>query len=361
MTWVRWRVLWVGLFGGWLALTGSACERGATPATGTGWAKLPPADFSPHPNERWLRGRRIGLDPGHGAESDALKQLEADANLAVALELTQFLERAGATVLLSRRKDEAVPLERRAPAVIERGAEVFVSLHHNAGGESANYTSTWYHQDPDRQPADLDLARHVQHRVMEALRTPASVPTPILSDRLIYEKTGFAVLRTATVPAILCEASFYTHPEEAQRLRDREYLRREAYGYYLGLVDYFQAGTPRLRLERLEQTGADTSVVVFFDDGLRARGGWGSEEHRVLPSSISLTVGGRARAFEYDRSTSLLRFLVSSRDLRQTLEIRFQNVYKHSNFPTRFRWSAGASLPLGPGSAPALEPISERP
>lgn len=344
-----------------LLLSGITAGCGPAPASlsSVGWTELPPLALAPHPNERWLRGRRIGLDPGHGAETDPAKQFEADVNLAVALELTRMLERAGAVVLLTRREDEAVPLERRAPLLVEQGAEVFISIHHNAGGTTANYTSTWYHQDLDSRPASLDLARYVQQRVMEALRTPASVPTPILSDRLIYERSGFAVLRTASVPAILCEASFYTHPEEAERLRSREYNQREAYGYYLGLVDYFQGGTPRVRLEACEPKGGQTTAVFDLDDGLRARGGWGADEHRVLSSTISCKVGGRSLNFAYDRATSRLRLPLSTQDLGQELEIRFENIYKHSNFPSRFRWVEEGSRPPESGSSLVLEPVLE--
>lgn len=326
-----------------------------------GWSQLPPVDFVQHPQGQFLRGRRIGLDPGHGGDRDVGKQVEARANLAVALELKRFLERDGAEVYLTRDSDVAVPLHERAPMLVDRGAEVLVSLHHNsAESEKANYTSTWYHRSVDREPANLDLARAIQRRVMEALRTPASVPTPVLNDDLMYKRVGFAVLRTATIPAVLCEASFYTNPEEAERLEDETYRSREAYGYYLGLVDYFAAGTPRAKLRDVRQIGAGSAprwrIRVFLDDGLKQRGGWGAEQHRVLASSISCRVGGRSFPYRYDRRDSLLTLELEEVDFASAMEIRFVNLYKQSNFPTRFRWSRGDATIRGASADLALEP-----
>lgn len=328
-----------------MALNGCEREPVVQPA-GVGWSKLPAAEFPPSPLGVHLDGRRIGLDPGHGGDKDPKKKFEAEVNLAVALELRDLLQQHGADVFLTREKDVAVPLRERAPAMEKLGAEIFVSLHHNAGGEKANYTSTWYHLDPDGEPANLDLARALQRRVMEALRTPTTVPTPILSDKLIYEESGFAVLRTASVPAVLCEASFYTNPDEAARLRDPIYQKREAYGYYLGLVDYFMGGTPSLKFRSFETRrdrspggGAVHRVILHLDDGLRSRAGWGGDVYRILPSTIRCSVGNRILPFDYDRETSLLTLDLQPTDVRLDLAIRFQNLYKHSNFPSRFRWS----------------------
>ena len=156
-----------------------------------------------------LQGRVIGLDPGHGGiDKDNGWGFEGPVNLAVALELKRLLERDGARVVMSRMTDTDVPLAERPKKVELAGAEVFVSIHHNAIKNSdSNYTSTWYHGFPPKEPASLDLADCIQRRVRDALRTPLKVPTPVMTDRLMY-KTGYRVLREAHVPAVLCEASF---------------------------------------------------------------------------------------------------------------------------------------------------------
>lgn len=327
------------------AASGCTPEPPPAPAV-TGWAKLPPLECPAHPYGAYLKGRCIGLDPGHGGDRDVEKQVEARANLQVALELRRFLERDGARVVLTRESDTDVPLDQRVPLLAAGGAEVMVSLHHNAGGSpDANYTTTWYNLAEDDEPADLDLARALQRRVMEALRTPATVPTPILSDRLIAPRAGFRVLRSATMPAALCEASFYTNPDEAQRLQDPDYLRRQAYGYYLGLIDYFTGGTPTIALEavtplRGARERGGRRVTLRLDDGLLGRGGWGGDVSRVLASTIRVSIGEQLIAFHHDPARSLLRFDLTQEQLSQRLEVRFQNLYKHSNYPTRWQLAA---------------------
>ncbi|MEM7166470.1 MAG: N-acetylmuramoyl-L-alanine amidase [Planctomycetota bacterium] len=328
----------------WLCLVvvvvvGCAPEQPPVEPTGADWAHLPSVDYVAHPYGKFLSGRCIGLDPGHGGDHDQLKQVEARANLAVALQLQRFLERDGARVVLTRSDDRHVPLSERVPLLMGGGAEVMVSLHHNAGGsESANYTSTWYNLAEDDEPADLDLARAIQRRVMEALRTPATVPTPLLSDRLIAPRSGFHVLRSATMPAVLCEASFYTNPAEARRLQDPAYLRRQAYGYYQGLVDYFAGGTPTVALRKVAPlSSGGRRVTLHLDDGLIARGGWGGDVSRVLASTIRVTLGENAIPFQFDPAKSLLHFRLTTSQLTARLEVRFENLYKHSNYPTRWQ------------------------
>ena len=62
---------------------------------------------------KYLSGRKIFLDPGHGGEDRKNKNkkgdvIEADVNLRVALNLKKYLEDAGAQVILSRTEDKTV-------------------------------------------------------------------------------------------------------------------------------------------------------------------------------------------------------------------------------------------------------------
>ena len=76
-----------------------------------------------------LRGRLIAVDPGHppGGAMGPTGLREADANLAVALELRRLLEGAGAQVLMTRVTDSVVELWPRvqfAEQAGRRGARV---------------------------------------------------------------------------------------------------------------------------------------------------------------------------------------------------------------------------------------------
>src|SRR5690606_16520940 len=196
-----------------------------------------------HPAEKYLAGMVIVLDPGHGGKADVpgykrgpTGVREAEMNLRVAHLLRELLTQAGAFVTLTREgevseaADDRLPdtLRRRAEIAnrIERpdggrGADLFISLHHNAtSSPEANYPSVWFHGEADWSETALDAAKYVGHRLAAELRCEGVGRTGILmSDQQMYA-SGFGVLRHAEVPAFLVEASFFTHPEEEQRLRD---------------------------------------------------------------------------------------------------------------------------------------------
>jgi len=208
------------------------------------------------PYAKHLAGVKICLDPGHGgdAQQRGFKRgptgvREAEMNLRVANYLREFLHAAGAEVRLTRADDSDISLEDRAGIANEWGADLFISVHHNAidSKPQVNYTSVWYHAGVDYRPSNLDLARYLCDGLQDALHLPQYTDVPLKSDQLMYA-SGFAVLRHARVTAALTESCFYTNPEQEQRLRDPEYNLREAYGLFLGLARYAAAGLPRARL-----------------------------------------------------------------------------------------------------------------
>src|SRR6185369_11696804 len=135
-------------------------------------------------------------------------------------------------------------LRDRADVANKANADLFLSIHHNAGGgPTTNYTSVWYHGTVDDNEPDLDVARYLAHELPKTMRTQADKSSPIFSSQLMYN-SGFGVLRACNMPAVLCECSFYTGPTEEQRLRDAGYNLREAYAIYVGLCEWAQSGRP---------------------------------------------------------------------------------------------------------------------
>ena len=99
-----------------------------------------------------VAGKRICLDPGHGAGSSGAVGptglIEKDVNLREALLLKEMLEKAGATVFMTRTEDVDPPLLERAKFNKANKTDLFVSLHHNANAQndsSMNRTETFYH------------------------------------------------------------------------------------------------------------------------------------------------------------------------------------------------------------------------
>ena len=309
------------------------------------WSAQPAPAFPLPPYARFLENVKIVLDPGHGGRADRkgwkcgpTGLREAEVNLCVAQLLRGFLDAAGAEVVLTRTSDvyldrnDSADLRKRIAVANRVRADLFLSIHHNGADSSeANYTSVFYHATPDHSPASLDAARHLLTGLNEALRLEQHLGCGLVSDYAIYPGKGFAVLRQAEVPAVLTEASFHSNPREERRLRDPVYNRREAYGLFLGLARWAQAGLPRVYLidppdGRLE---AGKPVVVGFDDGLGRRGGLGTELPQVRAETLVVESYGEPVRYSVDFGERRLR-ISPTRELRQKggrLYVDFANVF----------------------------------
>ena len=270
------------------------------------------------PYARHLKGFKICLDPGHGGQGHVPDYKrgptglrEAEINLKVAFYLKKMLEQAEATVIMTRVDDSYVSLPERGQIANENHADFFISLHHNGidNNPEINYTSTWYHGDADDSRPSLDLARYIQQGVSDALRLPKSASTGLYSDKLIVA-SGFGVLRLTECPAVVCEASFYTNPEEEARLKNDDYLKKEAYGYFLGIARYVEAGFPKGILitpkhESVIQTKTPT-LKIQVQDGLHERGAWMLKRQQIFTNSIQVKIDNVNVPFKYDSDTDII-------------------------------------------------------
>ncbi len=209
---------------------------------------------------KFLSGKKFFLDPGHGGSDRNNKgyqgaAVEADLNLRVALALRDYLQEAGAIVMLSRDSDKSVDLKERSIVANNSGADVFISIHHNAPGKaddhSTDYTSTYYHArdtNYEYEPCNYDLAKYIQRDIAYAMRNsggPGSFDGTY-SDYWIYPGKGFSVLRLTKLPAVLVECGFNTHHFEAKRLILEDFNKIEAWGIFRGICRYFSSGIPSI-------------------------------------------------------------------------------------------------------------------
>ena len=306
---------------------------------------------------KYLKGVKICLDPGHGGRADRKGYKrgptglrEAEVNLRVAFYLRDFLTASGARVFLTRtddsylHKDDARDLQLRAEVANRNACDVFLSIHHNASGrEAANFSSVWYHGEVDHSPASLDIARYLSTALLDELPLSEQLGCPLLSDEQMYPKSGFAVLRHAKVPAVLTEASFYTHPDEERRLADPEHNRREARALYLGLARYAAHGIPRAKVvepaDGAVSLRSSRRVVIHLDDGITTRGSWGHDRRLILADSITVRWQGRDLLFDLDETNDQVTVELPA-DVPagpMTLAVQFENLFKHSNTRPRLQ------------------------
>ena len=212
------------------------------------WLTMLSAQAQDVPNN--LLGKVICLDPGHGgtADSDDYRvgiagEREEWINLRVGLYLKALLEGAGATVLMTRTEDVAIPLPDRAQLAIDHAADLFLSIHHNATADTTvNFPVIYFHGHVSENKASIALAKCMGEAIVGELYSNRQVETPvsIVSDHTVFPKAGTAVLRHSYgIPALIVEASFFTNPMEEQRLKKLEYNQREAQAYLQAIACFF--------------------------------------------------------------------------------------------------------------------------
>lgn len=329
---------------------------GTAVSNGDAWLNLPPIDYTPPPYARYLKGLRICLDPGHGGDQNipnykatASGYKESIMNLTVANHLKDFLLKSGAIVILTRdgdydlSKDDGEALAARPRVAEVQNADFFISMHHNAHGSknTSNFPSAFYHAFPGYIYSNVDLGRAITSELEYWMRLPDFGGTGLYSDYLIFNNAGFGVLRRATVPAILIEASFFDVPEEEARLKDPEYLKREAWAYYMGIVKYVRDGVPKAELVFPENgilTGSEHKLEFRLPDGCPE--GWGSKDWpRIVKWSINMTINDLDVPFEYNERTGILTYRppMPFPPGQYDVLIRYVNVRKNSNIPKIFK------------------------
>jgi N-acetylmuramoyl-L-alanine amidase/uncharacterized protein YraI len=146
------------------------------------------------------------------------------------------------------------------------GADIFVSVHNNAGGGSG--TNVIYNITNDQEAGSRALGNAIFDAVVSRIRTDYD---PDWGGRGIGGADLYAELNRAQMPAALIEVAFFDTPEpDYAALRDPQFKYLAALGIYEGIVNYF-AGQPAPSREPTPQFDAtlepgtlraSTAVVV---------------------------------------------------------------------------------------------------
>ncbi|MCC5927390.1 MAG: serine hydrolase [Bacteroidetes bacterium] len=230
---------------------------------------------SPPASEKPLEGFTVVIDPGHGgtAETDSYRvgpagEREEWINLRVSLMLRDLLEDAGARVILTRTEDVHVDLADRARIAMENAANLFISVHHNATADATvNFPIIYYHGNASQNRASVLLGRMVGDALREAMFNGEG-PVSNVSDHTIFPTRGAGVLRgTYGIPAIISEASFFTHPAEEERLKQTAYNKIEAEALFKAINAFLLSERPERRI--IEPYEAVVEPLPVFQEAER--------------------------------------------------------------------------------------------
>lgn len=198
---------------------------------------VPPVDYK---FSAGLKGKIIALDPGHGgSDSGAIGPggtQEKTVTLAVAKNLQTLLERAGATVIMTRRDDRDVfgpnataveELKARTTIGASNKADIFVSIHADSfTSPTVGGTSTFYYR---KSMYDVMLAQSLLSGI---------VPACGLANRNA-NSANFYVIKRSTMPASLIEMAFISNPNEEKLLNSPQFQQKMAQGIFQGLDNFF--------------------------------------------------------------------------------------------------------------------------
>ena len=218
------------------------------------------------------------VDPGHGGDQEGAVGpgglREKQLTLQIARRVARRLERQGARVILTRDRDQAVPLAERAALATRRKADLFLSIHLNSmpgpGRSRVRGVETYVlSADASDASAKAVAARENADRLAGEERDPDDAVAGILdslgdaeslqeSSRLAYavherlvqrvkaedrgvKQAPFYVLAGARMAAVLVEVGFISHPQESRRLAQGAYQEELAAAIAEGVAAWRKA------------------------------------------------------------------------------------------------------------------------
>lgn len=179
----------------------------------------------------------IYIDPGHGGEDGGCVGAdgtnEKDINLAISLELREYLERVGFVVRLTRTGDfdlsKSSTKNHKREDMIKRcellnRSSLFVSIHANEYNlKNVSGAQVFYYKEENKE-----FAQCIQKSLEELVgskRTALEIEEKFLLENT--KKTGCIV-----------EVGFLSNPEELKKLKDKVYQQKIAMAIGIGIMTY---------------------------------------------------------------------------------------------------------------------------
>lgn len=147
-------------------------------------------------------GFRVCIDAGHGGKDAGAvygKLVEKDINLVVAKEVERLLKINGIEVIMTRKDDTFVDLYPRSVISNNANCDLFVAIHHNAGGGDRGEVI---------HSVKAGKSKELAYAIAEEFKAIGQTPTNIYSKANSTGGDYFAVIRNTKAPAVITEFCF---------------------------------------------------------------------------------------------------------------------------------------------------------
>ena len=231
------------------------------------------------PNSSYrYRLRTVVLDAGHGGKDRGCAGAtarEADVALKLVLALGRQIEQnmPDVKVIYTRKTNVFIELDERAAIANRNHADLFISIHCNAGPSQSHGTEVWT-MGLHKSTANLGVAQRENSVILQekdyqkrydgfdpsspqshilftlfqsayitnslrfAQRVDRQLRTSVNRPSRGVKQAGFIVLWKSTMPAVLIESGFLTNPSEELYLNDKANQSYMAAGIYRAFREY---------------------------------------------------------------------------------------------------------------------------
>ena len=218
--------------------------------------------------------KTIVLDAGHGgkdlgATGRRLRLKEKHLALSMAKKVKSILESRGIRVMLTRKDDTFISLQRRADIANRAKADLFVSVHINASRSKSLYGFECYYlsdasddnaraleafeDSPLRigEDADIEHSRQLDKTLWDLALTENRIESSELAGYICdsVESSGanynrgvrsakFYVLKHTNMPAVLVEVGYLSNKAEEAKINDPKFMDKMAEALADGIFKY---------------------------------------------------------------------------------------------------------------------------
>lgn len=188
-------------------------------------------------------GRCVVLDAGHGGADPGKiginQALEKDINLAITLQVKEYLEAQDVEVILTRETEGGLydenasnkkvqDMKRRIEIIEKTAPDLTVSIHQNSYPEEYVKGAQVFYYTGSRE--GQKVAELLQRSMVERLDPD--------NHRQVKANDSYYLLKKTSTPIVIVECGFLSNSAEAAKLCDENYQDRVAWAIHMGIMQY---------------------------------------------------------------------------------------------------------------------------